>query len=222
MDFWKKTSSFFKGKKLVILGQRGTGKTTLLNFVVKQHNIAWVNKILAASLQSKNLKTVQDIYEQTTSKVKVQRSLGFFSTWSSKTYDVGGSEDHHAIWESEAKNADVLVYLFRVDLWKKDPEQLESSIEKDLLVFKKILDSRKEKSSFIIGTHIDKDADYKKKEGKHNGKQEYDRETYQQMLPIILRMKSYLGGPKCNHFFSVLATDSGIRDTAKHIMENID
>jgi GTPase SAR1 family protein len=221
MSFLKKANRFLKGEKLVILGQRGTGKTTLLNFLIRQHNIHLLHKILEASSSPHNLKKIQDIYEQTTSKVKVKRGLGFFSIWSSKTYDVGGSEDHHAIWESEAKDADVLIYLFRVDLWKKDPDQLELSIEKDLLVFKKIFESRKEKKTFIIGTHIDKDADYKNNEGKPNGEAQYYETTYQEMLPIILRMKSYLGGKKCEHYFSVLTTDVGIKKTAKFIMDRM-
>lgn len=88
--FWDEIITFFKGKKIAILGAKSTGKTTLHNF-----------------LTNGELKGGTGI-EDTKSNVLKLNDLKFYI----KSYkDITGSEDFVNVWFDMIKNSDFTFYM---------------------------------------------------------------------------------------------------------------
>lgn len=144
---WDKFKAAVRGKKLVVLGSRNTGKTTLITFLQQGELVSE--------------------YEQTlgSKKIKKQKKLNLkdlewhITRLSSTAYDVGGSADNYRVWQKLAEDADILIYLMRIDHWIKDPEHTERVVERDLTALK---DHSKNRNVhiFVIGTFLDLDDHY--------------------------------------------------------------
>ncbi|MGD1713183.1 hypothetical protein [Dapis sp. BLCC M172] len=112
---WKHILIALKGKKLAVLGSRGTGKTTLLDY-------------LTQGIQSKEYELTY--YEPTNER----RFMLDENTWISlkKSADVGGDTASHSTWQTLFKESDLVFYLVRADLLIKKDWDTQIRVETDL------------------------------------------------------------------------------------------
>ncbi len=137
---WEKLKKLFNGKSIVILGQRATGKTTLLNYLLK------------GEITLKHEATIG------VEKVKISKKkladLGWDVRLNSIQKDYSGVTSNYEQWLKALKNADIFIYLFKIDEWILDEGSVENQIEKDMKNIQKELNGRNI-PMFIIGTHLD-------------------------------------------------------------------
>lgn len=146
---WDKLKAAVRGKKLVVLGSRNTGKTTLITFLQQGELVTEYEQTLG----SKKIK------KKKAKRVYLKDLEWHITRLSSTAYDVGGSTDNYRVWQKLAEDADILVYLMRIDHWIKDPEHTERVVERDLAALK---DHSKNRNVhiFVIGTFLDLDDHY--------------------------------------------------------------
>ena len=137
---WETIKKKVSGKSIVILGQRATGKTTLLNYLLK------------GEITLKHEATIG------VKKVKISKKkladLGWDVRLNSIQNDYSGVTSNYEQWLKALKNADIFIYLFKIDEWILDDGVVENQIEKDIKNIQKEL-SCKNIPMFIIGTHLD-------------------------------------------------------------------
>lgn len=135
-----------RGKRLVALGARGVGKTHLRTFLQSGEipesyvETAFPRKFTDRRLQLRDL----DL------KVK-------------SAYDLPGSDEAYRDWQEECRKADVVLYLFRVDLVLGGDRAACDRIMKDLGHIATWIDQRKAKDRpelFLLGTHCDGDPEF--------------------------------------------------------------
>ncbi|RZG72651.1 hypothetical protein EXU29_09085 [Acinetobacter wuhouensis] len=140
-DFWIKLKKKVVGKEVIILGQRSTGKTTLLNYLARAE----------LPLDAKQTSTVERIQKKKNKKLK---ELGWKVRLANTQKDYGGVTGDYTAWLSGIETADIMIYLFKIDEWLSTPETVEAQLDKDLVNIKKGL-ANKAIPIFIIGTHFD-------------------------------------------------------------------
>ncbi|MBE9402049.1 50S ribosome-binding GTPase [Acinetobacter albensis] len=137
---WETIKKKVSGKSIVILGQRATGKTTLLNYLLK------------GEITFKHEATIG------VKKVKISKKqladLGWNVRLNSTQNDYSGVTSNYEQWLKALKNADIFIYLFKTDEWILDEGSVETQIEKDIKNIQKDLNG-KNIPMFIIGTHLD-------------------------------------------------------------------
>ena len=137
---WETMKKKVAGKSIVILGQRATGKTTLLNYLLK------------GEITLKHDATIG------VKKVKIRKKkladLGWDVHLKSIQNDYSGVTSNYEQWLKALKNADIFIYLFKIDEWILDEGSVENQIEKDIKNIQKELNG-KNIPMFIIGTHLD-------------------------------------------------------------------
>lgn len=137
---WETIKKKVAGKSIVILGQRATGKTTLLNYLLK------------GEITLKHEATIG------VKKVKISKKkladLGWDVHLKSIQNDYSGVTSNYEQWLKALKNADIFIYLFKIDEWILDEGSVENQIEKDIKNIQKELNG-KNIPMFIIGTHLD-------------------------------------------------------------------
>lgn len=96
----KNLKKIFNGKSIVILGQRTTGKTTLLNYLLK------------GEITLKHEATIG------VEKVKISKKkladLGWDVRLNSIQKDYSGVTSNYEQWLKALKNADIFIYLFKI------------------------------------------------------------------------------------------------------------
>lgn len=128
-----------KGKKFAVLGERGTGKTALINFLTK----GTFSKEYAQTLMPE--KTDSNHIELKDLELKIEESK-----------DIPGAEHFYGDWEDITKNADVVLYLLRVDELMAENKSTEERVKQDMRQIGNWLkETPKEFPLFIIGTHCD-------------------------------------------------------------------
>lgn len=137
---WEMIKKKVLGKSIVILGQRATGKTTLLNYLLK------------GEITLKHEATL-GVRKVRTSKKKLAE-LGWDVRLNSIQKDYSGVTANYEQWLKALKNADIFIYLFKIDEWILDEGYVENQIEKDIKNIQKELNG-KNIPMFIIGTHLD-------------------------------------------------------------------
>lgn len=148
-SLWDAVASFFNGKIVVVLGQRATGKTSLLTYlltgqvVTKHEATVGVEKITKDSESFRRMKEIGW-------DVRLCNSLKDYS---------GSSDNHKNHWIQAAKDSHIFIYLFKVNEWLEYPERVESQIETDIEFLGPNM-SGKKMGIFLIGTHTDL-VDYK-------------------------------------------------------------
>jgi tRNA U34 5-carboxymethylaminomethyl modifying GTPase MnmE/TrmE len=140
-DFWVKLKKIVDGKEVIILGQRSTGKTTLLNYLAR----------FEIPIDPKQTSTVERIQKK---KNKQLKQLGWKVRLANTQKDYGGVTGDYTAWLSGIETADIMIYLFKIDEWLSTPETVEAQLDKDLVNIKKGL-AIKAIPVFIIGTHFD-------------------------------------------------------------------
>jgi len=129
------------GKEVIILGQRSTGKTTLLNYLATAE----------IPLDAKQTSSVERIQKKKNKKLK---QLGWKVRLAHTQKDYGGVTGDYTAWLSGIDTADIMIYLFKIDEWLLTPEKVEAQLDKDLVNIKNGL-ANKAIPVFIIGTHFD-------------------------------------------------------------------
>ena len=134
---WDEIIKALKGKKLAVLGERKVGKTSLLKFftegsIPEEYNpTTRPKRVRGGRFQLKDLKLV----------IK-------------DTIDVPGRRAY--VWGQSVKDADIVLYLLRVDRLMEGHRPTESRVEKDIGQIKRWLDTNPKKFPlFVIGTHCD-------------------------------------------------------------------
>ena len=129
-----------KGKKFAVLGERGTGKTALINFLTKGTFSTEKTQTLIAEKTESNRLELKDL------ELEIEESK-----------DVPGGEDFYGDWESITKKADVVLYLLRVDELMEGNKQTEERVKRDMGQIREWMkETPKEFPLFIIGTHCDR------------------------------------------------------------------
>lgn len=140
-DFWIKLKKKVVGKEVIILGQRSTGKTTLLNYLA-------TGEIPSDIQQTVSLERIKK------KKTKKLKELGWKVRLANTQKDYAGVTGDYMPWVSGIETADIMIYLFKIDEWLIDAESIEAQLDKDLVNIKKGL-ADKTIPVFIIGTHFD-------------------------------------------------------------------
>ena len=129
-----------KGKKFAVLGERKAGKTALINFLTK----GTFSKEYAQTLHPK--KTDSNHFELKDLELEIEESI-----------DVPGSNYHYGQWEDITKEADIVLYLLRVDKLRAGDKLTEERVKKDMAqIGRWMKEPSKEYPLFIIGTHCDR------------------------------------------------------------------
>lgn len=188
---------FFKGKRIVALGLPTAGKTTLLNFL---------GSGMIPPAEYKATAISEPI------KVKKPMKLKDLELVLKDIIDVGGGDSRR---RSEKigliKNADIILYLFRVDKWKQNPFEVEEEILSDLTAISESVNERltenNESKVVIVGTHTDKDPEW----NANVGALEYEKLIVED--PFIRGMQIMLGGvTRCNVILGSLSDGDPIEE----------
>lgn len=136
---WDKIVIALEGKKLAVLGERRVGKTVLIKFLTTG--------------------TIPEKYEQTIAREKTvarRFKLKDLSLSIKASNDVPGSKDDYAVWKSITDDADIVLYLLRIDKLMKGDRNTEERVERDIQQVVRWLEKKPKKFPlFIIGTHCD-------------------------------------------------------------------
>ena len=195
---WDKIVIALEGKKLAVLGERRVGKTVLINFLTEG--------------------TIPEKYEQTIAKEKTAArrfKLKDLSLKIKALNDVPGSKDDYAVWKSITDDADIVLYLLRIDKLMKGDKRTEDRVEADMWQIGRWLQENPKKFPlFIIGTHCDlTKPDLTKLPEDQIG--DYKDRVYK--MPIIQKIVQ-LGGGK-NKVRVVLGSLKWKRDTEKLVFQ---
>ena len=117
-DNWDEIVKYFDGKKIVILGQRASGKTTLLHFLLKGK----IPETPGATIGVDNVSVDGKSLKELNLEVKLSNTQKDFS----------GCNGSYESWITGAAKAHLLVYLFRIDEWILNTDQVEANIQRDI------------------------------------------------------------------------------------------
>ncbi len=135
-----------KDGAMAILGANTTGKTTLATFLQ--------NGTILKEYQATNVPDSLEVQREDIKDLKLE-SLKLKIR---KVNDVPGSKYRYKSWQDAADDADIILYLLRVDQIMKDNKKYKLRIKKDVGQIEKWI---KNKTFVIIGTHIDHfDSDF--------------------------------------------------------------
>lgn len=164
----------FKGKRLVVLGARGVGKTHLVKFLSTGSIPAEYKQTVAPEKVSSRRFHLKEL------DLKLKESL-----------DVSGDKAAYGEWKELHDQADVIFYLLRADrLIAGDPE-VEARVRDDLKHIGGWLEARNPRPRFfIIGTHCDFDAEFYSMSADKIG----DYVDNFRRLPIVTELVARAGG----------------------------
>lgn len=138
---WKNIVTFLIGKKLAVLGDKGTGKTTLLNYLIK--------------------KVLSEGYHQTRYAENTDENTFFLDDKRitlKKSKDLGGDTSFYDEWEKLFKESDLIFYLVRSDLLINNENETKQRVEDDLNLIQRwrtTYDPKNRKKLLIICTFCD-------------------------------------------------------------------
>lgn len=141
---WDIIETYLKGRKIAVLGDNETGKTTLLKF-------------LSTGVVPKEYKPTINV--ETVEKIRLSDlDLELSEFILKETKDVYGSRLSMGKWKELFIRADLVLYLVRADSILNQDTTRENRIRGDFKTIKNWLDERKTNPPyfFIIGTFADK------------------------------------------------------------------
>jgi GTPase SAR1 family protein len=156
------------GKKLVIIGATGVGKTTLHNYfregiITKEYIVTHFDKVRGRKFQLRDL------------KLKIAEG-----------YDVSGGDAFLPKWRELVNNGDIIIYVVDAHRLNSNDSDYIKTLDKQLLhVFKWIEEYKKNDNFFIVGTKSDIDGIHPR-DGQH--------EMIQYQHNIIGLLKPHFGG----------------------------
>lgn len=194
-------SKWWNGKSIAVLGGRGTGKTTLLNYF--------------------DTEKVITTYEQTDTK---QRYSGMTVKINNLTlkikggYDIGGSSINHGTWREQIDNSDIVFYIVdisRVIGQAKDEQYINNTLN-DIEAIANKVSNRKEKMHIIIlATHADKCSAF------HKDKQAFEKKVARSQ--VIETAEIAFGGTNyCKVIIGSLKDTTEAEKLVKNILSSID
>ena len=137
---WDKIFIALKGKKLAVLGEKRAGKTSLIKFLT------------TGSILRKYKPT--DFAREVTSGHRFQ--LRELDLAIKNLKDVPGGQDKYRSWQSVFNDADIVLYLLRVDKLMAGDKSTEVRVRDDMGQIKRWRQNNfKRFPLFIIGTHCD-------------------------------------------------------------------
>lgn len=96
--FWDDIQRAWKGKKIVILGHAGSGKTSFYHYLMHQE--------------------VKTGFSATIGKDKVKQKkpveISGLKIYMKNCHDIGGKESYHEDWRAELKGADYIFFLYNM------------------------------------------------------------------------------------------------------------
>ena len=127
------------GKRFAVLGERGVGKTVLINFLTK-------GTLSQGYIQTLDLeKTASNYFKLKDLKLGIKQSK-----------DVPGDPDFYALWEDIVQNSDIVLYLMRSDKLMAGDKYTEERVKRDMgQIGAWLKENPKKFPLFIIGTHCD-------------------------------------------------------------------
>ena len=129
-----------KSKRFAVLGERGVGKTALINFLTK----GTLSKDYIQTLDPEN--TASNNFKLKDLKLRIKKSK-----------DVPGDADFYPEWEDIVRNSDIVLYLLRSDKLMVGDQYTEERVKQDMGQIRKWLEENPKKFPlFIIGTHCDR------------------------------------------------------------------
>lgn len=141
---WDEIVVALNGKRLVVLGARGVGKTHLVKFLTSGSIPAEYKQTVAPEKASSRRFQLNEL------DLKVKESL-----------DVSGDKAAYGEWKELHDQADVVFYLLRADRLIAGDRNVEARVTDDLKHIGGWLETRKSRPHFfIIGTHCDFDAEF--------------------------------------------------------------
>lgn len=200
---WDDIKKSLRGKNFIILGQRSTGKTTLMKFMLQGEIV----------LDSEATVGVSDIK----SNKKNLSELGLNIKLCENQKDYSGVTSNYELWNKAIAEADIFVYLLNVAKWLDKPDIIEYQLERDI---NNIQDKIKENIPiFIIGSHLDllQNQEFHSKVEKTAFTDDLQKETFFKKIKSQLGSKSekvYIG-------FGNLNTRDGLEDISKFIISSI-
>lgn len=139
---WSDVEKFFFGKSIAILGAKATGKTHLLNFLLKG--------------------TIPVEYEQTLEPVAFKGRLFELDNLKlrlKKSNDVSGIKMFRNTWKQPTENADIIIYLVRTDKVLNENDRYIKRVIDDIKYIRGF-NFKNEAELYIIGTFLDLCPDY--------------------------------------------------------------
>ncbi len=128
-----------EGKKLAVFGERGVGKTVLINFLTKGKLSEEYTQTLDPEKTEANDFELEDL------RLRIKESI-----------DMPGDPDFYADWKKLSQDVDVVLYLLRADKLLVGDKRTEERVKRDIgQIGKWLKESPKEFPLFVIGTHCD-------------------------------------------------------------------
>lgn len=201
---WDAIKKKVSGKSIIILGQRATGKTTLLNYLLKGEIIFKHEATIGVKKVKISKKQLSD--------------LGWDVHLNSTQNDYSGVTSNYEQWLKALKNADIFIYLFKADEWILDEGAVETQLEKDIRNIQKELNG-KNIPMFIIGTHLDllEGIEFNNQQEKIKLTDELQNEVFFKNIKSRLNAsnsKAYL-------YFGSLKDEEGLNDIIHFIISNM-
>lgn len=194
-------SKWWDRKSIAVLGGRGTGKTTLLNYF--------------------DTKKIITTYEQTDTKQRYSDMTVKIDNLTLKIkggYDIGGSSINHGTWREQIDNSDVVFYIVdisRVIGQGKDERYIGNTLN-DIRAIADKVSNRKEKMHIIIlATHTDKCSEF------HKDKQTFEKKVARSQ--VIETAEIAFGGTNhCKVIIGSLKDTTEAEKLVKNILSSID
>lgn len=197
-------------KSITVLGGRGTGKTTLLNYFAT--------------------KKITKSYEQTDTRQRYSGmtvKMGDLTLKIKEGYDVAGSSTNHAIWREQIDNSDVVFYI--VDISQvigqgKDQRYIDNTIQ-DIEAIANEVDNRRKKVDkeskhkvkmhiIILATHADKCPEF------HKDKQAFEKKVARSQV-IETAEIAFGGADYCKVIIGSLKDTNEAEKLVKNILSSV-
>lgn len=191
------------GKRFAVLGERGVGKTVLINFLTK-------GTLSQDYIQTLDLKkTASNYFKLKDLKLSIKQSK-----------DVPGDTDFFALWEDIVQNSDIVLYLLRADKLMAGDKYTEERVKRDMGQIGEWLKGNPKKFPlFIIGTHCDlTDPDLTKLPKNERGYYEDKLRKMPTFQEIVLRGG---GGRKVRFVFGSLKSKDTVERLVYRIIDQV-
>ena len=213
LGYWLSDSQKQKlnGKKIAILGARGSGKSRLFEFIAtdKLGDVSQYN-------QTKSQESVGEKYDI---KEEITKDFGGFSITFDllHSYDVGGSEANYEVWKKGVANANFLLYLVnsqKLLAKTRESKEYHQTIKSDIQTIAEIARGNNQLENIcIVATFFDK-LDY------FDNANEVERCILKH--PVILESQIRLGGmQKCKVQIGSLETKTKAEELFINILQTI-
>lgn len=193
-------NKWWDGKSIAVLGGRGTGKTTLLNYFAT--------------------KKITTAYEQTGNKERYSGMTVEVDGLTLKVkegYDVSGSSMNRGTWREQIDGADVVFYIVnisRVIGQGKDSRYIDDTIEDIKAIADKVSNRREKMHIIILATHADKCSEF------HSDKHAFEKKVARSQV-IETAEIAFGGTDYCKVIIGSLKDTTEAEKLVKNILSSI-